>query len=321
MISIFLIIIIITVCLLLSLFIYVLIHSRENLKPLSINEKQKLKYSIRPSIDIITKKLPKEFSYRTNIKSQRLSFIDVHEKKEEESKSSHLISVRSHSLANNLFVSKSPNRGRGSIVDSNRIAQIEFSLPPTTEQYRRRSVAICNNIIDSKQITIDSIIKTIQSSNQFLPCLLSFSIIYLKSSQIKIQFYSLTSLPITIQFQQLTIQVKLIPDGKIKCLSIKNLLPNENIFSKDNNEYFIQFSNIPFGKLHEKAILMKIFGKDQSKKTIDLGQIGKIYFNQIKNLNQENQIDFLHEIEKIKKVRKKMNHEVKYFLLLLYSHQ
>jgi hypothetical protein len=163
-------------------------------------------------------------------------------------------------------------------------------------------LAICNNIIQSQQSAIESIIKTIQSSNQFLPCLVSFSIIYLKSSQIKINFHSLRSLPPTIQ--ELTIKIKLLPDGKVKNLSIKKLLSNENIFAEENNEYFIQFSNIPLVKLHEKAIVMKFHGKDQAKKTIQLGQIGKINFNEIKNFDNENQIDFNHEIEIIKTVRK-----------------
>jgi hypothetical protein len=44
---------------------------------------------------------------------------------------------------------------------------------------------------------------------------------------------------------------------------------------------------------------MKFYGKDRTKKTIQLGQIGKIYFNQL-----ENQLDFTHEIELIKSVKK-----------------
>ncbi|CAF0979264.1 unnamed protein product [Rotaria sordida] len=281
---------IISIFLLSLAIIYALIYFRENLKSSSSSyENQRLTYSTQPSIDIIPKKLicPLNFSNHRN-----LSNINLNQQKSNQ--------LRSHSLTNNLFITKCSYRRRCSIIDSKQIAQIEFSLPPTAEKIRRRSVPICNNINESKQSTIDSIIKTIKLSNQFLPCLASFSIIYYKSSQIKIYFHSLTSLPSTIQLQQLTIQVKLIPDGKIKYFSIKNILNNKNIFAQDNNEYLIQFSNILLTKLHNKTILMKFYGKDQTKKTIELGQIGKIYFNQINNFENEQSIHFIHEIEIIR---------------------
>jgi hypothetical protein len=296
MISLILIITIIIGCLISSLLIYIFIHSRENFKSSSSStgEKQILKHSIYPSIDIITKKLPSRLSISSR---RRSSVFNANEIK--------LNQTRSCSLANNLFVKTFSGRRQSSIIDSKQISQIEFSLPPTTEKYRRQSAPVCNNVNETNQNTINSIIKIIKSSNQFLPCLISFSISYLKSSQIKINFHSLTSLPSTIQLQQLTIKVKLIPDGKVKYLEIKKIQENEKFFS-ETNEYFIQFSNISLAKLHEKAIVMKFHGKDQTKKTIHLGQIGKIDLNQIKNFENENQIDFIHEIEFIKLVRKKL---------------
>jgi hypothetical protein len=266
--------IIIILCILSSLFIYLLIHPRTNFKSI---ENQRIKYSIQPSIDIITKKLP----YHLNIPNHH------HQEK--------LNQVRS----NSLFVKQSLNRRQSAIIDSKQIAQIEFSLPPTPEKYRRRSVAICNNIIESKSSTINSIIKSIKSSNEIFPYLVSFSINTLKSSQIQIYFHSL---PSNISIQQLTIKVKLIPDGKTKYLEIKNLQETEN------NEYLIQFSNISLGKLGEKAIIMKFSGKDQAKKTIYLGQIGKFFFNQFKTST-----DFIHEIELFKLVRKKISSKKKLF--------
>jgi len=293
--------IIISICLLSSVFIYVLIHSRENVKS---HENQRLKYSIQPSFNIITKKLP----YHLNISnSSRRSFNEEN-----------LPKLRSHSVANNLFVKNCTNRRQSSIIDSKQIAQIEFSVPLAAEKYRRRSVAICDNMIECHQNTIDSIIKTMKSSNQFTPCLVSFSVNYLKSSQIKIFFHSLS---LNIQLQQLTIKIKLIPDGKIKYLEIKKILQNENIFLDDKQKNFIQFSNISLGKFHEKAIVMKFYGKDQVKKTIHFGQIGKIYFNQLKNFHNENQIDFIHEIEIIKLVRKRIFSNIifKNFLIVIYG--
>jgi len=265
--------IIIILCILSSLFIYLLINPRQNSKSI---ENQRLKYSIHPSIDIITKKLP----YRLSVPNHHHHQGQINQ-------------VRSNSFGNNLFVKQSPNRRQSAIIDSKQIAQIEFSVPTTAEKYRRRSVAICNNIIESKPSTINSIIKSIKSSNEIFPYLISFSINTSKSSQIQIYFHSL---PSNISIQQLTIKVKLIPDGKIKYLEIKNFQETEN------NEYLIQFSNVSLIKIHEKAMIMKFSGKDQAKKTIHLGQIGKIFFNQFKTPT-----DFIHEIELFKLVRKKKN--------------
>lgn len=278
------ILIIIIFCLCSSIFIYLFINSRENFKT---NESQRLKYSIQPSIDIITKKLP----YRLSISSRRRS-----------SNLENTNQLRSHSLANSLFINKHPYRRRSSIIDSKQISQIEFSLPPTAEKFRRRSVAVCNNIIESSPHTIHSLIKTIKSSNELFPCLITFSINYINSSQIQINFHSLS---LRMALQQLTIKIKLIPDGKTKYIEIKKIQENENIFQNENKEYRIQFSNISFGKVHEKALVMKFYGKDQAKKAIQFGQVGKIFFNQLKHLHNENSFDFIHEIEFIKLVRRK----------------
>ncbi|CAF3971890.1 unnamed protein product [Rotaria magnacalcarata] len=283
-------ILIMTVLLLSLVIIYALIYFQENKKLSSIYENQRLTYSTQPCISMIKEKL----KYPSNSSNDhRSANIDLNKAKFDES--------RSHSVVNNLFITKCSNRRRSSIIDSKQISQIQFSLPPAAEKIRRRSVAICNNIIDSKQTTIDSIIQTIKSSDQFLPCLVSFSMVYdHESSQIKINFHSLRSLPSMIELQQLTVQAKLIPDEKIKCFSIKNVIHNENIFSQDNDEYVIVFSNISLTKIHAKAIIMKFYGKDTNKKTIQLGQIGKIHRNQIHNLEHGSSINFIHELEIIK---------------------
>lgn len=294
-------ILIISIFILLLIIIFALIHIRGNPKSKFICETQRLIYSTKPSIDIVTRPL----EYPSDSSNQNLlPTTQLDKPKPNES--------RSHSIANNLFITTCSNRRRSSIVDSKQIAQIQFSLPPTAEKLRRRSVAICNNIIESKPSTIDSIIQTIKSSNQFLPCLASFSMVYCnESSEIKIGFHSLRSLPLSIKLQQLTIQVKLIPDGKVKCISIKDIINNENIFSQDDNEYIIQFSNVSLAKLYSKAILIKFYGKNEMKKTIQLGQIGKIRLNQINNLDYGNSLSFVHEIEMIKIVRLKPD---KYFV-------
>ena len=47
-----------------------------------------------------------------------------------------------------------------------------------------RSVAVCNSIIEPRENPLPII-------NTYTPCLLSFSIVYLKTSQLKIEFNSL----------------------------------------------------------------------------------------------------------------------------------
>ncbi len=82
---------------------------------------------------------------------------------------------------------------------------------------------------------------------------------------------------------------------------MKKLIQN-GIKFENNDESSILFSNIQLEKIHEKQFSMNIHGKDQTKKSIHLGQIGKIYLNQIHQWEDENPLEFVHEIEKIKSV-------------------
>ena len=68
------------------------------------------------------------------------------------------------------------------------------------------------------------------------------------------------------------------------------------------NEVALLFSSVSLEKLQEKSLQLTIHGKDQAKKTIHLGQIGKIHFNQLKPFEIDNRVDFLQEVEKIKQV-------------------
>ena len=244
-----------------SVIIFLFLYSRFHIKPV---ENQRIKYSLPPKIDIITRRLS---------------------------------SSRSSSLANPLIIHKCSNRRQSSIVDSKLISQIQFSLPENIERIRRRSVAICNNLNEPKQNSIHSLIQTQKISNEYQPILVSFSFDYLKSSTIQIRFHSITGLPINLQ--QLTIKIRLLPDGKTKNLEIKRIYPNINPFMDENIEDCVQFSNVLQTKFSDKALIMKITGKDQTKKLAQLGQIGKIYFNQLRDFPME----FIHEIELIKSVR------------------
>jgi hypothetical protein len=194
---------VVAVCLVSSLIFYVFMRSQNNIKrSSSINEKQQIKYSLRPSMDIITKTLSQEFPFRTSMSSTKSnrssSTISHYEENEFNNKKQHksaesihslIVPFRSTSVATNLSQPRRPhstNWRQGSIVDPNQMALIQFSLPPSNNnKYRRRSVAVCNNIIEKKENPIP----TIDSTS---PCLISFSITYLKSSQIKIQFHSLS---------------------------------------------------------------------------------------------------------------------------------
>jgi hypothetical protein len=303
--------IIVAVCLVSTLIIYVFIRSNENSK-VSLNEKQRIRYSFTPSFDIFTKELPQRFLFRgstSSDKSNRSSFgFNPYEEnssilrkasKSVESISASVIPARSVSLVTNLIDARrprTPNWRPGSIVDPNQLASIQFTLPliNNDDKYRRRSVPVFNRVTETRENPLTII-------NSTLPCLLSFSITYLNTSQLKVQFHSLNGLPTNVQLQQLIIKVKLVPDGKEKSIQMKKLIQN-GIKFENNDESSILFSNIQLEKIHEKQFSMNIHGKDQTKKSIHLGQIGKIYLNQIHQWEDENPLEFVHEIEKIKSV-------------------
>ena len=249
--------------------IYLFIQFRK--KTRTNGEIQRIKYSISPSIDLLTKKFSHQFA---QFYPEESSFVPV----------------RSQSLVNNIFVNKCTNRRQSALVDSKQIAQIEFIVPPSAEQFRRRSIGICNNISEIKLTpTIGSIIRRTPLTEQISPNLIPFSITFCQGSQILVEFQTLPD-----KYQQLTIKIKLYPEGKTK-----KIVFNE----QTSDEYSVQFNHIPSMKLSEKSLVMKFYGKDgTTKKTIHLGQIGKIHFNQLPNLHNENPLQFLHQLELIKLV-------------------
>lgn len=305
-----------------TLIVYVLIRSHHSFK-CSNNEKQQIKYSFTPSFDMITKCLTQENPSRASLSgseksSRSLSTTKFHEinelplkksSKSVESLMKPLAPMRSTSMASNLF----PNRRlrstarHGSIFDSNQIAAIRFTLPSGNydPRYRRQSVPVLHTLIEPKL----NLFTTIKSRT---PCLLSFSVIFSENGQLKIHFQSLQGLPNDIQLQLLIIKVKLSPDGKEKSIQIRKYIQNEIKFNDDVNPLIILFSNISREKFHEKSLSMTVQGKDQSKKTIHLGQIGKIHFDRIQPWNINQRMEFLHEIEKIKTVRISLD----FFLLM-----
>ncbi|CAF2162523.1 unnamed protein product [Rotaria magnacalcarata] len=310
--------IIVAVCLVSTIIFYTFMRSREKLKSssmTSINEKQQIKYSLRPSMHIVTRKLHQDFSFRTSLSSDKSnhssSTINEYEENELNYKTQRksvgslqattiTTPLRSASMVTNLFQPRrthGSNWRQGSIVDPNQMALIPFSLPinnnNNNNKYRRRSVAVCNNLLETRE--------NVMAIKDFkLSCLLSFSIIHLKNSQIKIQFHSLQSLPSNIHLENLTIKAKLIPDGKEKSVRIRKSIQNEATFEYENSEFFVLFSNLSFEKLLERSLSMTINGKDQTKKSLYLGHIGKINFNQVNKFNNECRVDFLHAIEKTK---------------------
>ena len=265
--------IVILICLCLSLFsIYLFIQFRR--KSSNRSEIQRIKYSISPSIDIFAKKFSQQFHLDTPSSTP----------------------IRSQSLANNIFLNKCSNRRQSAIVDSKQMAMIEFALPPGAEKFRRRSIGICNNLIESKQSTIDSIIRRMPFTEQLSVNLITFSITFCQSSQILVEFQSFPE-----NFQQLTIKIKLFPEGKTKKI----------IFNEHNSdESSVHFNHISSLKLSEKSLLMKFYGKDSTKKIVHLGQIGKIHFNQLPNLHNEHSLQFLHQLEVIKLVRNDLFHSL-----------
>ena len=224
--------IIILICLVSTIILYTLNRSKTSISSShslsSINEKQKIKYQFRPSIDIITKTLNQEFSFRSSMNSSRSihssSTINENEENEfDQNKKTHrsfesinqsVTSINSKSVPTNFhqfYRSRNLNWRQGSIINSNQMALIEFSLPPNhhDNKYRRRSVPVCSDLIQPK---MNLKIKSDLSS----PCLLSFSIIFQENCPIQFQFQSLTGLNSSFHLQQITFKVKLLPDGKEK---------------------------------------------------------------------------------------------------------
>jgi len=310
--------IIAAVCLVSILIAYVVIRSTTDNRRKSSIEKQQIRYSYKPSMDIIVQKIKNHgsSSNRASLSSTKstrstatatatgaVCHAEENElkpnisRKSMESVNVLLSPQRSSSIASNLLQStrraRSPNWRQGSIIDPQQLSLIQFSLPSLSnnEKYRRRSVAICSNIIQRET--------PLTLSHLPAPCLLAFSLTYLRNSQLKVQFHSFQSLPTNVQFQQITIKVRLTPDGKEKSIQIRKFMEKDVVFE---NEVALLFSSVSLEKLQEKSLQLTIHGKDQAKKTIHLGQIGKIHFNQLKPFEIDNRVDFLQEVEKIKQV-------------------
>lgn len=305
--------IIFAVCLVSTLIVYVLIRSHHSFKS-SNHEKQQIKYSFTPSFDMITKRLTQETPSRASTSSGQShrslittkysevnEFPFKHSSKSVESLLKPTVPIRSSSMASNLFPNRrlrSSNSRHGSIFDSNQISAIRFTLPSANydSRYRRQSVPVLHTLIEPRI----NLLTTVKSRT---PCLLTFSLTHLENGQLKIHFQSLQGLPNEIQLQLLVIKVKLSPDGKEKSLQIRKYIQNEIKFNDEANPLILLFSHISKEKFHEKSLSMTVQGKDQTKKSIHLGQIGKIHFNIIQPWIIDQPREFVHEIEKVKQVR------------------
>lgn len=301
------------VCLVSTLIVYVVIRSHHSFKS-SNHEKQQIKYSFTPSFDMITKHLTQETPSRASTSSGHSSrsisttkyaevneFPFKHSSKSVESLLKPMIPSRSASVASNVYPNnrlRSSNSRHGSIFDSNQIAAIRFTLPSANydSRYRRQSVPVLHTLIEPRI----NLLTTVKSR---MPCLLTFTLTHLENGQLKIHFQSLQGLPNDIQLQLLLIKVKLSPDGKEKSLQIRKYIQNEIRFNDEVNPMILLFSNISKEKFPDKSLTMTVQGKDQTKKSIHFGQIGKIHFNGISSWPLDQPIEFVHEIEKVKQVQ------------------
>lgn len=213
-----------------------------------------------------------------------------------------MVPTRSTSMGTTIYQVRRPrsaNWRQGSIVDSNQMALIQFALPPSLREgktnYRRRSVPIGHDLIrQSKELSPETVNP---------PVLVTFSLYYSKTSQLQVQFHSLTGVPERLQLSQLTFKVKLFPDGKEKAVQVRQLSSDENLLGNSLTEHQVTFSNVAGEKLMERSLLINVHGKDRAKKTMHLGQIGKIAFNQLNRFHPDQRLEFIHELEKIKPVR------------------
>ena len=305
-----------------SVIFYVFYRSRPELKG-SSNEKQQIRYSFRPSIDLISKKLNEDLSLRSSLSTCRShhssssipqyaeSLCSSKSKGNQsiESLTSLIVPSRSASIGattiHQVRRPRSANWRQGSIVDSSQMALIQFALPPNLRDekniYRRRSVPICQNLIHpSKEFAPNASLEPLSP-----PLLLTFSLFYSTTSQLQVQFQALTGVPERLQLTQLTFKVKLFPEGKEKSLQVRQLSTDENRLANTATEHQLTFSNVSGEKLIERSLLISVHGKDQAKKTVQLGQIGKIPFNQLNRFHPEQRLELIHEVEKIKPVREK----------------
>ena len=308
--SILILILIIGLVLIILFSIFLLIRSRKNFRLSPLRMKEILIYPIQPSINTITRKLQIDFIppwRKSRRNSSRQPSILVTNDDVEQGQTSSFASRSSGDsplLMNISSLSRNNGRRQSSIIDSKHISGIKFSLPPTNDFTRRRSIASCNNLTETRRSTIHSLIQIIKSSNECLPCLLTFTFIYYPSFEFKIVFDSLSSLFKSLSFQQLNVKVKLIPDNKVKSIEIKQYSDDyRNTTADELREYSVRFSNISSEKLSEKSILIKLNGKDQMKRNIEFGEIGKIHLKYFKQIQPEIPVELIHEIEKTKLVK------------------
>ena len=184
------------VCVISSVIFYIFVRSR-NTHNHTKSEKQHIVNPFRPSMGTVTKtfgqdsptqskSLLSQKNSRSSYPTNQYEITELTHKKQHRSAGSIHTTITSARSCTGLVTTyplhrpRSANWRQGSIVDSKQMALIEFSLPIHKDNsYRRRSVAICNSISEPKEnplITRDST----------LPCLLSFSLTYLKNCQLKV---------------------------------------------------------------------------------------------------------------------------------------
>ncbi|CAF0847376.1 unnamed protein product [Didymodactylos carnosus] len=163
---------------------------------------------------------------------------------------------------------------------------LEFSVPK-----RRRSVATVDSVrncfcIEPEQIQILQVNNDYQTMNR-----LSLKIIYTSQQNLQITFDKFHGSIGDEVNQQLTIKIKLMPDGKEKYCIKKNL----DVETKLIDECVI-FTNVLKEKLGEKSLIITITS-DKRKKT-NYGQI-EVMLNEL-HLVQDKEYYLQHEIEKKK---------------------
>jgi hypothetical protein len=287
--------------------LYLLIQYRQHVRSAAISNRYSLKYNIQPSFNLIPQNVNSVVNDRASLSNWKndTSFND-------QTKATHssilidqpkeMLTVSSSSFSSNYSSLMAKTRRQSSIIDYKRMAQIEFALPPTKETSWRRSIAGCSNIFEDNLNVIHSIIQTIKSSTEFLPCLLTFSLLYTAQSHFILRFHSLSSLKAKFHFEKLIFKVKLLTDGKTRYLGMATMTNADNLLQFDYNYDSVEFKHILPSKLKEKIIVIKIVGKLPSKKMFSIGRIGKIRLGELKELKVDRPMRFVHEVEEIKMV-------------------
>ncbi|CAF1578243.1 unnamed protein product, partial [Didymodactylos carnosus] len=312
------------VCVVSTIVFYVYWRKRSSFSNFQFSsETQKLHYSLKPTIDVVAKRLSDDLDISNNKENETTTIITTTERLSNHRRStikpilpkqteiqlestvpsscprkslwrtavgggfdpSRSSSVQDRYRNRTINGPHTPRNWRHGSISIN-AESLEFSVPK-----RRRSVAtvdsVCNRFcIEPEQIKILQVNDAYQTMNR-----LSLRIVYTSQQNLQITFDKFSGLISDEVNEQLTIKTKLLPDGKEKYCTKKNIDVETKLIDE-----CITFSNVLKDKLGEKLLLITVTGGKRKKK--NYGQM-EVMLNEL-HLVQDKDYYLQHEIEKKK---------------------